>query len=419
MQVEIITIGNEVLSGRTLDTNFAFLARALEQVSVAVGWHTTVGDAADRIGEAVRNAVERADAVVMTGGLGPTPDDVTRKAVATLLGRPLRLDDRVLEDIRALARKRGRKLSPAMEGQALLPVGAEPWSNRLGTAPGILILHDETPIVLLPGVPAEMEAIAREHLVPFLRARTGRHIDTFTLRTTGSFESRLHEKIGALPHNWPSSSLAYLPGYTGVDLRVTVSGQDRGRVTEVAKRAREELLERVGSVVYAEGETMLEEVVGELLLGKKWMLAAAESCTGGLLAKRFTDTPGSSRYFERGFVTYSNRAKVELLGVDAALIEKHGAVSAPVAEAMAEGARARAGVDVGVGITGIAGPEGGSKDKPVGTVFVAVASPAGGGMRALRLSGERTMVRERSVQAALDLVRRRLRDLPLEPSLDG
>jgi nicotinamide-nucleotide amidase len=417
MQVEIVTIGNEILSGRTVDTNFAFIARALEEVSVTVGWHTTVGDQADRIGEALRAAVGRADAVVMTGGLGPTPDDITRKAVSSVLGRPLRLDDHVLEAIRDMFAKRGRKLPPAIEGQALIPVGAEAWINPLGTAPGILILHADTPIVLLPGVPAEMEALTTQSLVPFLRARTGRAVETFTLRTAGVYESLLHEKIAALPHQWPSATLAYLPSYLGVDLRVTVSGQDPVRVQEVVARAHHDLMALVAPVVYAEGGRNMEEVLGDVLLERGWKIATAESCTGGLMAKRITDVPGASRWFERGFVTYSNESKVELLGVERAAIDTHGAVSAAVAEQMAAGAAARAGAQVGAGITGIAGPEGGTPQKPVGTVCIAAVTPAGGASRTFRFHGPRDTIRQRSVQAAFDMVRRLTLGLPVDPGL--
>ncbi len=417
MQIEIITIGNEILSGRTVDTNFAFIARALEEVSVVIGWHTTVGDTAERIGEALRIALGRADAVVMTGGLGPTPDDITRKAVSTLLGRPLRLDDRVLEELRVMAKRRGRKMAPALEGQALIPVGAEAWPNPLGSAPGILIMHDDRPVVLLPGVPSEMEALTRQSLVPFLRARTGRTVETFTLRTAGVYESMLHEVIAATPHRWPSASLAYLPSYLGVDLRVTVAGQDPARVREVRDQAHDDLVALVAPVVYAEGATAMEEVLGDILLERGWRLATAESCTGGLAAKRITDVPGASRWFERGFVTYSNEAKVQMLGVESDALEKHGAVSTVVAEQMAAGAAARAGVETAVGITGIAGPDGGTPQKPVGTVCIAALAPGTRASRTVRFSGPRDTIRQRSAQAAFDLLRRLALGLPVDPQL--
>jgi nicotinamide-nucleotide amidase len=419
MQVEIISIGNEVLTGRTVDTNFAYLARALEEASVSIGWHSTVGDTAERIAEALRRALDRADAVVMTGGLGPTPDDITRKAVATALGRPLQLDDEVLGRIRERATKSGRKLPASIETQALLPRGATAWPNPLGTAPGLLLIEDDKPVILLPGVPYEMEILTTEFVVPYLRERTGLTVESFTLRTAGAFESQLHERIGTLPQNWPGASLAYLPSYFGVDLRVSMTGADRNHVQDVISRAYDELKQRVAAVIYAEGTQTIEEVVGEALVAKGWKLATAESCTGGLLARRITDVPGSSRYFERGFVTYSNRSKIELVGVNAADLDAHGAVSAPVAEQLAEGARTRAGVELGAGITGIAGPEGGSEEKPVGTVFIGVASPQGRAVRSYRFSGTRRTIRERSAQTALDLLRRTLAGLPLDARLDA
>ena len=418
MQIEIVTIGNEVLAGRTMDTNFAFLARALEEASVQVGWHTTVGDVGERIGEALRLALDRADAVVMTGGLGPTPDDLTRKAVSTVLGRPLQLDERVRAHIQDRGRRTGRKLSPAAESQALIPLGAEAWPNALGTAPGILIVHRGKPVILLPGVPAEMEGLARGYVVPYLRERTGKLVETFTLRTAGAYETWLHQKIGQAPQGWPGASLAYLPSYFGVDLRVTVSGTEPDQVRAVTGRAYDELKALVAPAIYAEGEQGMEEVVGEALLARGWRIATAESCTGGLLAKRLTDTPGASRYFERGFVTYSNAAKVALLGVSEADLAKHGAVSEPIAQQMARGARERAGVEFALSITGVAGPEGGTIQKPVGTVFIAVATPEGEGVRRYVLGGTRRTVRERSAQMALDLARRQIAGLPLELKLD-
>jgi nicotinamide-nucleotide amidase len=385
---------------------------------VQVAWHTTVGDNAGRIGEAVRLALGRADAVIATGGLGPTPDDLTRKAVATVLRRPLQLDEQVLAAIRERAKRSRRKIPASIETQALIPRGAEVWPNPVGTAPGLLMLTLKKPVILLPGVPAEMEALATEFVVPYLQKRSGRFVESFTLRTSGVWESMLHEKIGSLPQQWPGATLAYLPSYFGVDLRVTVSGGDEQAVQKATGKAYEELKALVAPVLYAEGIQTIEQTVGDLLVEKGWKIAVAESCTGGLMAKRLTDVPGSSRYVERGFVTYSNRSKVEMLGVSEADIKAHGAVSAPVAEQMARGARTRASAEVGVGITGIAGPDGGTAKKPVGTVFIAISTPDGEAVRDYRIMSTRAAVRERSVQQALDLVRRRLLGLPLDPRLD-
>jgi len=418
MQIEIVTIGNEVLSGRTVDTNFAWLARALERASVQVTWHTTVGDTPEKIGEALKRALERADGVVMTGGLGPTPDDITRRAIATVLARPLQLNEAVLEHVRERAKRSGRRLPASIESMALLPRGAEAWLNPVGSAPGILLLQGDKPVILLPGVPHEMEALATERVVPYLRERTGRTIETFTLRTFGAFESQLHELIGARPQRWSGASLAYLPSYFGVDLRVTVAGANETQAKETAGQAYAELNELVGGLIYAEGERAMEDVVGEVLVARGWRIATAESCTAGLLSKRLTDVPGSSRYFDRGFVAYTNEAKAELLGVSEADLAAHGAVSAAVAGQMAHGARHRAGVDLGVAITGVAGPEGGSAEKPVGTVFVALSSSEGETVRRFQFAGTRATIRERTVQVALDLMRRTLLGLTLDPRIE-
>ena len=298
MRIELVTIGNEVLSGRTFDTNFVFLARALEEASLIVTCHTTVGDSVEAIGEALKLALSRADAVIMTGGLGPTPDDLTRKAVATALNRPLQLDEATLAHIRERGKRAARRLPASVETMALVPRGAVLFQNPVGAAPGILIDYRKKPVFLLPGPPPELDALARDFVVPWLREHAGTVVETFTLRTFGMFESQIHERLGALPDHWPGASLAYLPSWFGVDLRVTATGTNAAYVRESAERAYGELMQKVGGVVYAQGTTGMEEVVSEALVGKNWKIAAAESCTGGLLAKRLTDVPGSSRYLE-------------------------------------------------------------------------------------------------------------------------
>ena len=418
MRIEIVTIGSEVLSGRTFDTNFVFLARALEEASVVVAFHSTIGDTAEGIGEALKLALSRADAVIMTGGLGPTPDDLTRKAVSTALNRPLQLEESVLKHIRERGKRAGRKLPASVETMALVPRGSLVWPNSVGVAPGILIEYRKKPVILLPGPPQELEALAREFVVPWLRERSGMTVESFTLRTYGLFESQLHEQIGNMSDAWPGATLAYLPSWFGVDLRVTVVGTSATLVRDTAERAYSELVKKARGVIYAEGTRSMEEEVSDQLVSRGWRIAAAESCTGGLLTKRLTDVPGSSRYLERSFVTYSNDAKLQVLGVSAGVLSTHGAVSAPVAEQMARGAREKSGVEIGVGITGIAGPDGGSDDKPVGTVFIAVSSPLGDAVRVHRFMGTRSTVRERATQTALDMLRRHLAGLPLDPSVD-
>ena len=418
MRLEIVTIGNEVLSGRTFDTNFVFLARALEEASVVVAYHSTIGDTVEGIGDALKLALSRSDAVLTTGGLGPTPDDVTRKAVATALNRPLQLDESVLKHIRERGKRAARKLPTSVETMALVPRGAEVWQNPVGAAPGIRIDYRKKTVILLPGPPPELEALAREFVVPWLRERSGVAVESFTLRTFGLFESQLHERIGKLPDGWTGATLAYLPSWFGVDLRVTVAGNNTALVRDSAARAYAELGDRVRGVIYAEGTRGMEEVVSDQLVERGWRIAAAESCTGGLLSKRLTDVPGASRYLDRSFVTYSNEAKLQVLGVSATDLAAHGAVSAPIAEQMARGARAKAGVEVGVGVTGVAGPDGGSDQKPVGTVFIAVASALGEAVRLHKFMGTRSTVRERAAQTALDMLRRHLAGLPVDPTPD-
>ena len=418
MRIEIVTIGNEVLAGRTFDTNFVFLARALEEANVAVAYHSTIGDTTEGIGEALKLALSRADAVIMTGGLGPTPDDLTRKAVSTTLNRPLQLNESVLAHIRERGKRAGRKLPASVETMALVPRGSEVWPNAVGAAPGILIEYRKKPVILLPGPPQELEALAREHVVPWLRERSGLTVQSFTLRTYGLFESQLEERIGNMADAWLGATLAYLPSWFGVDLRVTVVGASAGVVRNTAERAYNELGNKVRGVIYAEGLRSMEEVVSEQLVARQWRIAAAESCTGGLFTKRLTDVPGSSRYLDRSYVTYSNQAKIELLGVSSVDLAAHGAVSAPIAEQMARGAREKAGVEVGVGITGIAGPDGGNEKKPVGTVFIAISSPIGEAVRVHRFLGTRGTVRERAAQTALDMLRRHLVELPVDPAVD-
>lgn len=293
------------------------------------------------------------------------------------------------------------------------------WANPVGAAPGLLIVHRERPAILLPGVPQEMEVLAHEYLVPYLRERTGRTVEVFTLRTFGAFESQLHDRIGALPDAWPGASLAYLPSWFGVDLRVTVSGTNAAAVRETRIRAYNELFAKVKNVVYAEGSSSTEEVVGEILAERQWRIATAESCTGGLLAKRLTDAPGSSRYVERGFVTYSNASKLELLGVDEATLTAQGAVSAAVAEQMAAGARARARASRWAWASPESlAPTAASAASRWGRAFVAVSSPLGTFARMLRFPGSRATVRERSAQTALDLLRRHLLEIAVDASLE-
>lgn len=417
MRAEVLSIGNEVLSGRTLDTNFQFLSRLLEEHGARVVGHQTVPDRAEEIGDALRLALGRANLVVCTGGLGPTPDDLTVRSVAHALGLHLVLDAAVLDALRERWQAWARVPMPANnERQALLPERATAWTNPVGSAPGVHLEHDGRDIVLLPGVPEEMAALARERLGPLVRKKSSLAVEYAVVRTVGIAESVLEERLSDLEELLGGAVVAYLPGQGGVDVRVALPADAPAkRRTAISTELRRIVRERAGDYVYSEDDKALEEVVGDLLRERTFLLAVAESCTGGLLGGRITGVPGSSAWFAGGVVCYANQAKVELLGVPQATIDEHGAVSEEVARALARGASARFGTACGVGVTGIAGPDGGTKEKPVGTVHVAAVTPDGGHHRHLRLRGNRAQIRERSVTAALDVLRRRLVGLPAEP----
>jgi nicotinamide-nucleotide amidase len=411
---EVVTIGNELLSGRTVDTNFAFLARVLEAAGARVLRHESVADIPDAIATAIQSAMSRVPLVVVTGGLGPTPDDVTRKGVSVALGRPLSLDPEILENLRTRWRARGGRdpMPPNNELQAMVPRGATVLPNPVGSAPGLQLQHEASTLFVLPGVPSEMEAITRASIVPWIEARAPRSVSYFTMRTHGIWESVLAEKLADLPTVLPGYLVAFLPGGGGVDVRLRLPGGDGASVDELRARARSALAERIGPYAFGVDDDSLEGVVGKLLVARGYHLAVAESCTGGLLAGRITEISGSSAYFERGVVCYSNGAKTALAGVPASLIEEHGAVSEEVARALARGIARESGAQVGLGVTGIAGPTGGTPEKPVGTVHLAAFAPEGEWHRKLALTGTRSSIRDRSVASALDLARRLLAGLP-------
>ncbi len=410
MKATVLTIGNELLAGRTVDTNFAFLARLLASAGVDVHRHATVGDDRAAILTAVRAALAESDLVVVSGGLGPTADDMTRDALADLTGRPLREDREVAAGVAARYARLGRTLTAVARRQALLPAGMELLRNPIGLAPGLWHREGGRIVCALPGVPREFEAMVRDVLLPRLRAERPdlSPPPAVILRTIGVPESDLAQRIESEGIDLAGVRIAYLPGPGGVDVQVTglsVGAQAAARVERVA----EAIAARFAHDVFARGEESIEEVVGRLLAARGQTLALAESCTGGLVGSRVTRVPGSSAYFAGGIVAYANEAKVAVLGVSAELLAEHGAVSGEVAAAMARGARERFGADLGLAVTGIAGPGGGTEEKPVGLVHVAVAGSGGeeGAVtRRYQLLGDRQQIRERAAALALDLVRR-------------
>lgn len=412
MNAENISIGDELLLGQTVNTNASTIGEKLAEIGVNLKWVTTVGDDEKDIEEAFALAWKRADFVLVTGGLGPTHDDITKTVVARFFDSKLVMDEDHLRKMKALFERYGIPMAKINETQALVPDKCVVIENARGTAPGMLFEEKSKAFIVMPGVPAEMKGMMEKTVLPYLKEMSGGRVIKYkVLRTTGVPESTLFERITNLKDIEQFAKIAFLPKYTGVDIRLTVHETDEKRADEKLARAEELMREKIAECIYADEETSLEEAVGKLLREKKLKIAVAESCTGGIIAGKITDIAGSSDYFERGVVTYSNRAKTELLDVPAELIEKYGAVSEETARAMAEGVKKISGADIGLSVTGIAGPDGGTKEKPVGTVYVAISYGAETTMKKLFFPGERNVVRERTANAALNLVRKIIREL--------
>ncbi len=413
MKLEVVTIGTELLLGLTPDTNAAELGRALAGAGVEVVRHSSVPDRPDAIRAAVAEALDRTGFVVTTGGLGPTRDDMTKREVATLFGKPLELRADILQSLEARFQRLGRPMPASNRTQAEVPQGATVLPNPRGTAPGLWVEDSRgRVVVMLPGVPSEMRGLLGEEVLPRLvqrqqRERGERHVvQSRTVRTTGIAESALAERIGAIEDDIVPLTLAYIPSTDGVDLRLTAWRLPETDAERRLATAATQLRERAGEHVYGEDKTDLAATILELLRARQLRLAVAESCTGGLLGGRITAVPGSSDVFAGGIVAYDDAVKHELLGVPAALIKAHGAVSEEVVAAMVAGAQRQFGVDAALAVTGIAGPGGGTQEKPVGTVWL--AARVGSDARALRrmFLGDRAEIRARAAQAALDLLRR-------------
>lgn len=410
LPVEIVTIGTELLLGFTVDTNSAHIGRSLANIGVRVARRTAVGDTPDEIREAVDAALTRTGMVITTGGLGPTRDDISKHAIAELLGTPLEFNEAVWQELVARWQRLGRTIAESNRSQAMVPAGGTVLPNRWGTAPGLWLEGPRGVVILLPGVPTEMRNLLEHEVMPRLATRGGRGvIRSRMLRTAGIPESVLGEKVGDLEESFAPLSLAYLPDVAGVDLRLTAWNLDRDEADTRLEAAAAALRERVGAWIYGEGDDDLAAVVLHELAAREEHLAVAESCTGGMLGARLTAISGSSASFRGGVVAYADGAKAMMLGVPPADIAKHGAVSAPVAEAMARGAADQLGADVAVAITGIAGPTGGTEEKPVGTVWFGFSCRGVVDSARVIFPGTRDEIRARAVQAALVGVLRRVR----------
>jgi nicotinamide-nucleotide amidase len=409
MNAEIIAVGSELLTAERLDTNSLFLTGKLNSLGIEVVAKMVVGDDVDRLAEAVRGALARSEILILTGGLGPTEDDVTRQATAAALGRELVFQPEICDGIERRFARMNRKMAEVNRRQAYVVSGAEVLANGNGTAPGLWIEDGGRTVVLLPGPPPELQPMFVEQCMPRLdRLAPPQAIRTRFYRVAGMPESDLDQLIAPVYTQYanPATTILAAPGDIQIHLRARCADGREAEALLAELGGRIENL--LGDRIYSRTGEPLETVVARLLRDAGATLSVAESCTGGLLGERITSVAGSSDYFAGGFVTYSNRMKTDLLGVDARLIEEHGAVSEAVAEAMACGARLRASSTYALSITGVAGPGGGTEAKPVGTVVIGLASPSGCQIRRVRFLGDRGRVRALAAQSALDLLRRAL-----------
>ncbi len=404
---EILTIGDELLRGEIVDSNKSFLSERLLGLDIETRFHASVRDDPEDMTDAFRRAARRSRIVIVSGGLGPTRDDLTIEVLAESFGRKLVVHEPSLEAIRSFFARFGRSMSENNAKQARFPEGGEPLPNPEGTAPGCMLREGDTVFFCLPGVPREMRRMMDEQVIPRIAAaRPGSDVvRSRLLRTFGLGESNLDELLHDAVVE-PGVILGFRTAFPDNYVRVLARASNVVEADRLLDGASAAVRERLGALVYAEGDQSLEEVVGARLRATGDRIAVAESCTGGLLAERLTAVPGSSDYFLGGVVAYSNAAKTALLGVPEALIETHGAVSQPVAEAMAQGARVRFGAELGVATTGISGPGGGSDDKPVGLVYVAVSDPHGTEATGFEFPFDRLRHRQLTSQVALDWVRR-------------
>ncbi len=417
MKAQIITIGDEILIGKTLNTNASFIGEKLAEIDFDISKISVVGDDENAIVKEFEDALANNDVVIVTGGLGPTHDDVTKKCVTEFFETELEMDNDILVDVLEFVKKRGVEETEKVRSQAMIPKIAEPIKNSKGTAPGMWIEKDNKVFIVMPGVPYEMMEMFDKYVIPKLKEKYKDSLvtkKTTHLLTTGIPEVVLYEKLGSLKDILGEGKLAFLPSQYGVKMRLTVKGESeedaQNKLLEIEQRIRA----LVGRYIYGKDDDTLEGVVGRLLKDRGLTIAVAESCTGGLISHRITNVSGSSSYFERALITYSNGAKVELLNIDEDLIEQYGAVSMEVARLMADGVRKVSGTDIGLAATGIMGPTGATPNKPVGLVYIGICDDKVCTSKEFRFGDDRILNKERTSQAALDMLRRNLLGIPYD-----
>jgi nicotinamide-nucleotide amidase len=410
-RASIISIGNELLNGQTVSTNTAYLGERLLSISVPVVSSYTIGDDIDSIVRAFNLAADDADIILATGGLGPTDDDLTRQAMAKFLNKELQLQNDLLQKIQNLFTSKNKQMPEKNKIQAYIPTGAKALANNLGTAPGIMAEIKNKILIALPGVPSEMKQMFEESVLPELKKlAVGQAVVIRKLKCFGTGESNIAELIDPIMQRGRNPLINCTAESGVITLTIIANAKDKLKAQQLAEKDEKSLRDKLGELIYGTGEQTIAEVVGEKLAQQKKTLAVAESCTGGTLAKLITDIPGASRYFTYGWVTYSNKAKTTELGISADLIEKHGAVSKQVAAAMARCARKKAATNFAIATTGIAGPDGATKEKPVGLVYISIDSDNNCDTQRYIFPGGRESIRLRAAQTALNMLRLRLKN---------
>ena len=404
--VEILVIGDEVISGLIVDTNSKYLGERIYDSGAGVSRITKIGDDFSIMEECVEQALQRSNWIILTGGLGITHDDITKSVLTKVFASNLHRDEKVIEMLEKTFRKRNRAIPESVQSQCEVPDNCQVLYNEVGTAPGFRFERNGHVLFCLPGVPHEMKHLFERYIVPELVKHSSQVFSHRILKTTGISEADLWEKVGSIDALQEKVTLASLPSHLGVRIRLSVLVKTEGQA--ILDEIEQSLRDRIGRYIYGKNEETLEGKIGQLLTEKSMTLATAESCTGGLIGHMLTQVSGSSNYFKEGFVVYSNEAKVSRLGVEQQMLDEHGAVSEPVARLMAEGIRRVAGADIGVSVTGISGPTGGSDKKPVGLTYIAVSDSTGTWCGKYIYTHDRIKNKERTAQTALNLVRLRL-----------
>jgi len=408
MKAEIICIGTELLLGDIVNTNAYVIARALKEIGIDVYYHTSVGDNFERIKEIFTTAWKRSDIIITTGGLGPTRDDITKEAIAKALNLKMILNNEAMSKIEEFFKKINREFTENNIRQAFIPEGAEIIPNEVGLAPGVLLEKDDKVVIMLPGPPFEMEPMLKNFCIPYLYKKSGAIIYSRVLKFYGIGEAALEEKLIDLIDSQSNPTIAPYAKMGEVTIRITAKAKNKEEALKMIEPIEEEIKRRVGKYIFAFDDQRIEDVVGKMLIEKGLTIAIAESCTGGLIAHKLTNIPGISQSLDRAIVSYSNRSKVELLGVSSLTIEKWGVVSEKTAEEMAKGVRKSSNCDIGLSVTGIAGPDGGTSEKPVGLVFIGYSDRNTTFSRKFYFKGQRNEIKERAANAALQLLRERL-----------